>query len=258
MEGIQIIDLTPENISAYGVCGYKDVKKQVELRHKIDWFSEYYNKGLRIKAVILEKGGYQGMIEYIPGRFAHRPVDAEDYMFIHCLFVGFRNEYKGRGLASALLDECIKDAKEKEMLGVAVVTRKGSFMADNRIFLKKGFQIADHCSPDFDLLVRKFDGKGKNPGFKSNMNENLKKYNKGLTILRSFQCPYTEKNVNAILQTARKLEIECRLINLNDAISAQENPSPFGTFCIIYEGEIISHHPISNTRFENIMNKKLQ
>jgi len=27
------------------------------------------------------------MIEYIPGKYAHRPVDAEGYMFIHCIFV---------------------------------------------------------------------------------------------------------------------------------------------------------------------------
>lgn len=257
MEGMKIIDLTPENISEYGVCGYKDVKKQVELRRKIDWFNKYYQKGLRIKAVILEKGGYQGMIEYIPGKYAHRPVDADGYMFIHCIWVGFRKEYKGKGLASDLIDECIKEAKDQRMLGVAVVTRKGSFMADARIFLKKAFHIADHSSPDFDLLVKKFDGKSKNPAFKSNMNENLKKYNKGLTILRSVQCPYTEKNVNAILDSARKLNLEYRLKELKDANDARNNPSPFGTFCIIYEGEIITHHPISNTRFENIMNKKL-
>jgi hypothetical protein len=29
---IQIINLTPENIADYGVCGYKDVKKHIELR----------------------------------------------------------------------------------------------------------------------------------------------------------------------------------------------------------------------------------
>jgi len=257
MEANQIIDLTPENIAEYGVCGYKDVKKQVELRRKIDWFNKYYQKGLRIKAVILEKGGYQGMIEYIPGKYAHRPVAAEGYMFIHCLFVGFRKEYKGIGLASALIDECIKEAEEKGMLGIAVVTRKGSFMVDADIFLKKAFHIADHSKPDFDLLVKKFDEKSKDPAFNSKMNENLKRYDRGLTILRSVQCPYTEKNVNAILNSAHKLNIETRLIDLNDADTAQNNPSPFGTFCIIYEGEIVSHHPISNTRFENIMRSKL-
>jgi hypothetical protein len=29
MNDIQIIDLTPENIADYGVCGYKDVEKHV-------------------------------------------------------------------------------------------------------------------------------------------------------------------------------------------------------------------------------------
>jgi hypothetical protein len=38
MTDIEIIDLTPENIADYGVCGYKDVEKHLELRRKIDWF----------------------------------------------------------------------------------------------------------------------------------------------------------------------------------------------------------------------------
>jgi hypothetical protein len=72
--GFKIIDLTPDNIADYGVCGYKDVKKHIELRRKIDWFCQYYPFGLRIKAVITETGEYQGMLEYIPGEYAHRPI----------------------------------------------------------------------------------------------------------------------------------------------------------------------------------------
>ena len=63
---IEIIDLTPDNIANYGVCGYKDVKKHLELRRKIEWFKEFYPKGLRIKALFSKSGGYQGMLEYIP------------------------------------------------------------------------------------------------------------------------------------------------------------------------------------------------
>ena len=129
MSDIKIIDLTPENIADYGVCGYKDVEKHLELRKKIEWFKEYYPKGLRIKAILSDTYGYQGMLEYIPGKYAHRPVDAEGYMFIHCIFVGFKKEFKGKGHASLLLDGCINDAKKNNMLGVAVVTRKGPFMA---------------------------------------------------------------------------------------------------------------------------------
>jgi hypothetical protein len=42
---IEIIDLTPGNVADYGVCGYKDVKKHLELLRKIEWFNEYYPKG---------------------------------------------------------------------------------------------------------------------------------------------------------------------------------------------------------------------
>ena len=257
MEDIKIINLTPENIAEYGVCGYKDVKKHIELRKKIEWFKEYYPKGLRMKVVFSQKGGYQGMLEYIPGKYAHRPVVADGYLFIHCVFVGFKNEFKRRGLASVLLDECITEAKDLKMLGVAVVTRKGPFMVHNNIFLKKGFQIVDNAKPDFDLLVLKFDIKSKDPGFKKNREEHLKAHENGLTIMRSAQCPYTEKNVNAIIESAKKMKLKTKLVDLTDANAVQNTPCAFGSFCLIYNGKIISHHPISNTRFENIMKNEI-
>mgnify|MGYP001059426159 CR=1 FL=1 len=258
MEDVKIIDLTPENIADYGVCGYKDVQKHIELRKKIEWFKEYYPRGLRIKIIFSQKGGYQGMLEYIPGEYAHRPVDANGYMFIHCVFVGFKNEFKGKGFASLLIDECIKEAKENKMSGVAVVTRKGSFMVGSDIFLKKGFQIIDSAKPDFDLLVLKFDKNAKDPKFKADMSETLKRYSEGLTIIRSAQCPYTEKNVNAILETAKQLNLKVNLLDLKDATGAQKVPCPFGSFCLIYNGKVISYHPISNTRFLNIMKKEMK
>ncbi len=259
MNDIEIIDLTPENIANYGVCGYKNVEKHVELRKKIEWFKQYYPKGLRIKVILSKKGGYQGMLEYIPGKYAHRPVDAEGYMFIHCVFVGFKKEFKGKGFASCLIDECIKEAEKEKMLGVAVITRKGAFMVDNVLFLKKGFKVVDRAKPDFDLLVKKFDVDSKNPTFKPNMTDKLKNYQKGLYIIRSPQCPYTEKNVNSILESAKnKFNLKPNLIDLQDANAVQNTPCAFGTFFIIYNGEIISHHPISKTRFENIMNKNIQ
>ena len=258
MADIQIFDLTPENIADYGVCGYKNVKKHLELRRKIDWFKEYYPKGLRIKALISKQGGYQGMLEYIPGKYAHRPVDAEGYMFIHCIFVGFKKEFKGKGYASSLIDECVKEAKNANMLGVAVVTRKGPFMAKKDIFVKKGFVLIDKAEPDFELLVLKFNQEATNPKFK-NMKKYLEKYTEGLFIIRSVQCPYTEKNVKAILESAKdKFDLKANLIDLKDSDAVQNSPCAFGTFCIIYDGEILSHHPISNTRFENIMIKKIK
>ena len=60
------------------------------------------------------------------------------------------------------------------------------------------------------------------------------------------------------METAKnKLKLETQLIDLADFSAVQQNPCAFGTFCILYKGEIISHHPISNTRFQNIMKTKL-
>ena len=254
----QIIDLNPENIADYGVCGYKDVAKHKELRNKIAWFNEYYGRGLRIKVLITENGEYQGMLEYIPGKYAHRPVNADGYMFIHCIFVGFRQEHKGKGYSKAMLDECINDARANQMKGVAVVTRKGSFMAGSEIFMKKGFELCDRAIPDFELLALKFDMAYDSPCFKSETLSNLNEYKDGLTIMRSPQCPYTEKNVNAIIEVAeKKYKLKTRLVDMMDYRMVQNSPCAFGTFCIIYKGDVISYHPISNTRFENIMSKLL-
>lgn len=247
---IEIIDFTPLNIADYGVCGYKDVEKNLELRRKIDWYKEYYPKGLRIKGLISKSGGYQGMIEYIPGKYAHRPVNADGYLFIHCLFVGFKKEFKGKGYATLLLLDCIKEAKDKKMDGVAVVTRKGSFMAKRDIFIKNGFNSVDKTDPDFELLVLKFDVKSENPTFRKNSPGD---YSDGLTIFRSAQCPYSVKNVDAIMKTAGKMKIKAKLIDMKDVETVQKTPCAFGSFCIVKDGEVISHHPISNTRFENIM-----
>jgi hypothetical protein len=245
-----IIDLTPENIADYGVCGYKDTQKHLELRRKIDWFKEYYPKGLRIKALVSKTGGYQGMLEYIPGEYAHRPVKAEGYLFIHCIFVGFKAAFKGKGYGSAMLDECIKEAKEQGKLGVAVVTRKGPFMAKKQIFLKKGFTTVDSAKPDFELLALKFKPDAENPKFAI---PTTAAYQDGLTVIRSPQCPYSVKNVDEILVTTKDMGLNAKLVDLTTSEAAQQSPCAFGTFCIINNGEILSYHPISNTRFCNIM-----
>lgn len=129
-------------------------------------------------------------------------------------------------------------------------------MANDAIFSKMGFEVVDQVKPDFHLMVKKFDVKTNDPKFKEAMQENLKKFGSGLTILRSPQCPYTEKNVNEIMATAKdRFHLEAQLINLSDAATAQNSPCPFGTFGIIFDGKLISHHPISNTRFVNILEK---
>jgi hypothetical protein len=255
MNEMNIIDTNNDNILKYGICGYKNIKRAGFLE-KIGWLKERFAEGLKIKTLYSAEDGTQGMIEYIPGEYCWRPVEATGYTFIHCIFSGFKRCYKNKGYGSLLLDECLKDAKKEKTYGVAVVTRKGSFMVDSRIFLKLGFEIVDTAPPDFELLVKKFKKTSPAPKFKSNWDDRLDNFKNGLTIIRSDQCPYSVKNVNEICETAQeRFRIKPRVINLNNCKEAQNSPCAFGTFCIVFNGKIIAEHPISNGRFTNIMNK---
>jgi GNAT superfamily N-acetyltransferase len=254
---VKIIDTNADNILEYGVCGYKDIKR-AGYPEKIEWLKDRYQEGLKIKTLYSDEDGTQGMLEYIPGECCWRPVEASRYMFIHCIFVGFKRAYKGKGYASLLLDECLKDAKKENMHGVAVVTRKGAFMVGKEFFVKNGFEVVDTAPPDFELLVKKFNTDAPTPKFKGDWEERLNQYGKGLTIIRADQCPYTVKNVKEICETAEKIYgITPKIINLKNYEEAQNSPCAFGTFCIIYNGKVIAYHPISNKRFSNIMKKEL-
>ncbi len=189
MSEIEIIDTNNDNILKYGICGYKNIKR-AGFPEKIGWMKERFAEGLKIKTLHSAVGGTQSMIEYIPGEFCWRPVEATGYTFIHCIFSGFKRNFKNKGYGSRLLDECLKDAKKEKTCGVAVVTRKGSCMVDSRIFLKHGFEVVDSAPPDFALLVKKFRKASPIPKFKWNWEKRLENYNNGLTIIRADQCPY--------------------------------------------------------------------
>jgi len=258
MENIKIIDTDLDNILEYGICGYKNIKQE-GLKRKIEWLKNRFSEGMKIKTLYSDEDGTQGMIEFIPGEYSWRPVEVNGYMFIHCIFVGFKRIYKGKGYGSLLVDKCLKDAAKEDMYGVAVVTRKGSWMAGKGLFIKNGFEVVDKAPPDFELLVKKFNKNAPTPKFKGDWEKRLKQYSKGLTIFQSDQCPYLAKTVPEISRTAKKVyEITPKIIKLKSYEDAQNSPCPFGTFCMVYKGRVVADAPISNKRFVNIMNKILQ
>ncbi|HMA60892.1 MAG TPA: GNAT family N-acetyltransferase [Halanaerobiales bacterium] len=257
MNGFEIIETNEENVMKLGLCGYKNIKRE-GFPEKIEWLKKQKDLGLTIKSLYSKENKTQGMIEYIPGQYCWRPVKAKDYMFIHCLFVGFKKEYKNKGYGSLMIKECIKDSKKQNFKGIAVVTRKGSFMSGKEIFIKNNFKVVDNAPPDFELLVYKFKEDTLDPKFNNNWSEKQKEYGNGLVIIRANQCPYTVKNVNEIVKTAKQeYKINAKVIDLKNYQEAQNSPCPFGTFCILFKGKAIANHPISKRRFMNIMSKEV-
>lgn len=257
MSKIQIVEMEAGNIFDYGFCGTKNVQHQ-GCRRKAEWFKKRLAEGMKYKVLHSGTKGSVGMIEYIPGEYAWRGVEADRYIFIHCLCI-FYKPYRKMGVASRMIDECMKDAAEAKKLGVAVVTRKGAWMVGKDIFAKKGFEVVDKAEPDFELLAKKFKKDAPSPRFKRNRDKALAKYSKGLTILWSDQCPYIAKSFGEIKETVKnRYGIKANFIEIKDHEHAQTGPSPYAIFSLIYDGDLLAFHPISNKRFMNIMDKKLK
>jgi hypothetical protein len=256
MNEAEIHDMNAENIFEYGFCMARS-KEHEGGRRKAEWFKKRLAEGMKYKVLYAKDKGAIGMIEYIPGEYAWRSIEADSYMVIHCLCI-FAKSFRNKGYASLMIDECLKDAKNAKKHGVAVVTRKGTWMAGKEIFLKKGFEVADKAVPDFDLMVKKFQKDAASPKFKSQWEKVLKKYPEGLTILWSDQCPYIAKSMKEITEMiGPRYGIKANIIEMKNYEQAQNAPSPYAIFSLIYNGKLLAFHPISSKRFMNIMDKEL-
>ncbi len=251
MSEYEIVDTNAENISGCGICGRKPGRTE-GYRRKCDWLKQHYAEGLRYKVLRCREFGDVGVIEYAPGRQAWRPVEAEGYLVIHCLMV--IRQHLGKGLGMRLLDSCLSDAQKSKSRGVAVVTSSDSFMARSDLFIKAGFVAADRIDP-YELLVKKFMATAPDPRFIVDRESVLKKYKKGLTILAADQCPMIAKCAQDIAAASRALGLKTKVVRVRSAQESRELPTPYGVFCIIYEGRLIAERPVSGTRFKNIMSK---
>ena len=245
-------EVTKENLSGTSCCGIKNPVHEGHKR-KTDWIRAHLDNGLRILQLLDEDGDPFGFIEYLPGEYAWRGIEARGYLFIHCLWISAR-KYQGKGFASQLIREVIDDAKKRKMTGVAATAREGPWLAGNRIFLKNGFKIVDTAPPDHELLALKLAESAPDPKFKGDWDRKLARYGSGLTLVHSAQCPHIAKFANDIAEFARTAYLlKPRIVELNSYREAQNAPTPYAVFAVIYDGRLLADHQISRTRFRNIM-----
>lgn len=256
-EDLRVVEVTADALLETPCCGIKNVEHEGHIA-KREWLEEHFRRGLISRILLTPDNRQNGFIEYLPGEYAWRGVEAKGYMFIHCLWTFFK-KYQGQGYAKRLVESCIEDAKQAEMKGVAVVARSKPWLASSDIFLKLGFHVVDTALPDYELLVKKSEPTAPDPCFKGDWDEKLRKYGKGLTIIRSDQCPHTLRFSSSIAEEARKtFGLETRIEVLKTYRDAQNAPTPYAVFLILYNGEILTDHQISKTRFRNILNKILK
>ena len=238
---MQVIEFDTELLEGIGSYCLRSKKKSLGYINKSKWLNERFEEGLKY-VQLLENKKQVGFIEYTDTEYSSRVVHADNYLVIHCLWVG----ETGKGYGAKLIDHCIMHAERKGKEGVVVVTNPDTAWTPSKeIFLKNNFQLIDTAPYNFELLVYPLENGNKFPSFPKNWNERISRFEE-LTIIRSFQCPYVEVATENILAGAKKLGIEATIIDLkNREELMQLSPTPYGIFSVVYKGKLITFHRLT-------------
>ncbi len=244
-KSFELTDVNADNVSETGFFCFMSKRKTEGFRRKLEWLQARFAEGMRIKMLKLPDRGF---IEYIPGEYAWRAVNAHGYMFIHCLWIVGKS--KGKDFGKLLLDKCLKDAQDSGMHGVAMVTSEGNWLMGKKLLERNGFVSVDQAPPSFNLMVKKFKDVP-SPSFVGDWEGKASAYGEGVTILRSDQCPYIEDAANIILEAAKESGIKSQVIKIDSCQAVREIlPSPIGIFSIVYNGTLLSYHYLTHKDFQ--------
>lgn len=248
---IRLARLTSENLSEHpqAVCF---INPKHPLYHKkIDWLLEQFHNGLTIQLLYLENQKKPvGFIEYVPGEFCWRAASAKDYLFIHCLWINGK-AIQHQGLGSLLIESVEKEVGNK--LGVAVVTSDASFMTTKEIFLKLDYSLVAESGKE-QLLVKQFR---EGPLPEINPWEKRLEAFQGFHMIYTHQCPWVSRFMEEVKPVLTEFGLSPTIHELKTAEDAQQAPSLYASFNLIYNGKLLSDRYISITRFKNIIKKEL-
>lgn len=241
----------PENLADCGIGCLSNPKNQ-GYGPKVEWLQARFADGLRFLLFRDDKGKALAFLEYVPGEHAWRPVDAQGWLFVHCLWV-YQKGQKVGGLGSRLIQGVIEEARQAKATGVAAMVSDGAWMTGKQLFLKNGFE--ETAEADRFQLVSYRLKKGPEPRFRD-ISGNLAKC-RGLHIVYADQCPMLPKSVNDLSEMAAEHGLKLKVTRLKNARDAQNAPSYYGVFSLIWNGRLLSDHYVSKGRFKNILRKEI-
>ena len=116
---MRIISITGDNIGQEHICCAigNDRENRARAQTKKEWLKGQFAQGLVFKR--LDARG-KAFIEYMPIEKVWKPLVGTNYLVINCFWVS--GQFKGKGYSVQLLDECVRDAQDGGMDGIAVVS----------------------------------------------------------------------------------------------------------------------------------------
>jgi ribosomal protein S18 acetylase RimI-like enzyme len=250
MNAIAIVRVGPDNFEDYGPGCVKD-KKHPGYAAKMEWMRDQFSNGLVIFQA-RKAGKVIGFIEAVPIAHAWRPVQGENLMFIHCLWV-YQKAEQHQGLGARLVGEIEKAAVAEGMDGVAATVSDGSWLANKNLFLKNGYNIID-TEGRFELVFKTLGDAVQKPqliDFSTNAGPKA-----GWVFEYANQCPYHIKTLEAIKKVATEFNMDITLRELTSPAEAQQSAGGYGTIGLYNNERILADHYISETRMRNIVRKE--
>lgn len=246
---MKIITVTNKNLEQEHICCAISNNKDCQVSAKKAWLSERFEDGL-----VFKKCDVRGkcFIEYISAEAAWAPIRADGYMYIDCLWVS--GQFKGHGYSNILLEECIKDSKEKGKQGLVILSakKKMPYLSDPKYLKYKGFVTADTAEPYFELMYLPFDKTATKPCFKETA-KTPKIDEQGYVLYYAHQCPFTAKYVPLIESVARTKGAAFHAYRFETTQQAQNAPAPSTSYSLFYNGRFLTNEILSDKKFEKIL-----
>lgn len=243
----EYINLTLENIDKEHICcAISDKKHQAGVDVKKEWLKDRINEG-HVFRKLDQKG--KVFIEYSFAEKAWAPVNGDNWIYIHCLWVS--GSFKGKGYAKELLEYCIEDAKSQNKSGVCIISskKKKPFLSDKKFLNRFGFETADTIG-EYELLALSFDGS------KPEFTESAKKQSIDsdiLTIYYGLQCPYIPNCIQQVKDYCSANDIKLDLIKVDSLEKAKAVPGVFNNWAVFYKGDFNTVHLLNEGYLKKII-----
>ena len=239
------IRVTKENIDKEHICCAISSDRDVQVISKKEWLREQFDNGLVfLKSV--ERG--KCFIEYVPAESAWVPIKADGYMYIDCLWVS--GSLKGHGYSNDLLEECIRDSREKGKKGLCILSsqKKKPFLADPKYLSHKGFSVCDESDNGIQLWYLPFEDGINLPAFRE-CARHPHTEGEGFVLYYTSQCPFNAKYVPVLEDVAKENGIPFKAIHLTSREEAQNAPTPVTTYAMFRDGEYLTNEQMNDKRF---------
>lgn len=235
--------ITKNNIDKEHICCAMSGKQSLI---KKEWLKKRFEEGL-----VFYRSEERGkcFIEYIPAENAWVPIMADEYLYINCLWVS--GSMKKHGYSNDLLNECIRDAREKRRKGICILSaegRKREFLSDPKFLKYKGFLTADISDCGINLMYLPLDDTAKSPKFKE-CAKHPKVEDKGFVLYYTDQCPFTYYWVPRVEKVAKEHKIPFQAIHVTNREMAQNVPAPVTTYALFRDGEFVTQGIQSDKKF---------